>query len=91
MIDVEQLLETARQKKDRAAVQAFQSLQERMFRAMSIPGPEKGRPRTEKEIIALIHEEIRDRQDTNEFIAPTQASYADNQYIIKLLSRLVPR
>jgi hypothetical protein len=84
-------METAKQKKDHTALVAYQSLQERIFRAMSIPGTDKGRALTERQIIALVHEEIRDRRDSNEFIAPTQSSYANNQYIIKLMSRLLPR
>lgn len=91
MIDVAALMETAKQKKDHAAWVAYQSLQERMFRAMSIPGTDKGRPLTERQLVGLVHEEIRDRRDSNEFIAPTQTTYANNQYIIKILSRLLPR
>ena len=91
LIDVEGLLENAKQKRDRAAVVAFSSLQERIWRAMSIPGPKKGLPLAEQKIVGLIHEEIRDRRDSNEFIAPSQSSYADNQYIIKTLNRLLPR
>ena len=89
MIDLNELLENARQNKNRAAIVAYQSVQERTLRAIAMPGPKKGQPLTEKKIEALIHEEIRDRQDSNEFMAPTQSSYGDNQYIIKLLSRLL--
>ena len=89
MIDLNQMLENAKQSKDRAAIVAYQSVQARTLRAMAMPGPNKGQLLSEKQIEALIHEEIKDRRDSNEFMAPTQTSYGDNQYIIKLLSRLI--
>ena len=90
MIDLNELLKNAIQNKDHTAALAYQSVQERTLRAMSIPGPNKGRALSEQKIVALIHEEIRDRRDSNEFLAPSQASYANNQYIIRLLSKLIP-
>lgn len=89
MIDLNELLDNARQSKNDAAVVAYQSVQERVLRAMDLPGPKKGQPISEKKILALINDEIKDRRDSNEFMAPTQTTYGNNQYIIKLLMRLL--
>lgn len=91
MIDLNELMETAKRSKNRLALVAYQSVQIRVERTMSMPGPGQGRPPDELSVIRLIHEEIKDRQDSNEFMAPTQSAYADNQQIISLLSRLIPR
>jgi hypothetical protein len=90
LIDLKALMDKARQSKNRAANVAYQSVHERVLRAMSIPGPKKGQPLTQKQIVVLIHDEIKDRRDSNEFMAPSQSAFADNQQIIKLLSRLLP-
>ena len=91
LIDLNELIETARRKNDRTAIIAYQSLHARMIRLMSLPGPKQGKPLKESKIILLIHDEIKDRRDSNEFMAPTRSGFADNQHIIKLLSKLVPK
>ena len=91
MIDLNELMETAKRNKNRVALAAYQSLQTRAERAMSMPGPSQGRPLDDRSMILLVHEEIKDRHDSNEFIAPTQSTYTDNQQIISLLSKLIPR
>lgn len=90
MIDLKALMDKARQSKNRVAVTAYQSVHERTLRAMSIPGPKKGKPLTQKQIVGLIHDEIKDRRDSSEFMAPSQSGYADNQHIVKMLSKLLP-
>lgn len=91
MIDLNELIYKARSKQDRVALLAYKSVQERVLRAMGIPGPNQGKALDEQAIVRLVQEEIKDRVDSNEFIAPTQSTYADNQHIITLLTRLVPR
>ena len=91
MIDLNKLIDTAIRNKDSTAINAYRSLQERAERLMAMPGPSKGQPLTERETVMVIREEIRDRMDANEFIGPTQSSYAANKHIVALLTKLLPR
>ena len=91
MIDLNDLVDTALKNNNRTAISAYQALQERAERLIAMPGPGKGQPLTEREIVMLVREEIKDRMDANEFIGPTQSSYADNKLIVALLNRLIPK
>jgi hypothetical protein len=50
-----------------------------------------GKPLTEEEFAALVKREVRERQESNEFLKPGETPYQENARIIALLEALLPK
>ncbi|MCZ6471853.1 MAG: hypothetical protein O6934_00280 [SAR324 cluster bacterium] len=90
MIDLNELIETATRNRDSGALSAYNSVMKRADRRMDMPGPRKGAPLSQNELVKLVREEIKERQESNEYIRPSDTAYATNQYIISVLSKIQP-
>ncbi len=88
LIDLDELIETATRNKDHGALSAYRAVMKRADRRMDMPGPRKGAPLSQNELVALVREEIKERQESNAYIRPSDTAYAVNQYIISVLSKI---
>ena len=90
MIDLEELIATARRGGDRGAEAAYRAVLKRVRLFMSMPGPGRDVFPSQQRLVELVREEIKGRQQANEFIRPSNSNYALNLYIISVLSKLLP-
>jgi hypothetical protein len=90
MIDLDAQLKTAMKAKDPVALNAYRSLKAKAMVKLNEAG-HGGKPLTEEEFAALVKREVRERQESNEFLKPGDTPYEENARIIALLEALLPK
>ncbi|MBI4083735.1 MAG: GatB/YqeY domain-containing protein [Candidatus Lambdaproteobacteria bacterium] len=91
MLDVEAAIKTALRAKDTVALTAYRAVKAKMLLKLTEAGRAQGQPLGEEELAALIRREIRERQESNEFLKPEQPEHAVNSRIIATLEQHLPR
>lgn len=91
MIDLDELIAMALKNRNRGAVNAYRAVQERVNRAMMVPGSRQARQLTQQQVVKLVREEIKERNESNEFIGPSNTTYSANKYVISVLTNIIPK
>lgn len=91
MIDLDELIATALKSRDRGAENAYRAVQERVNRATMSLRSRQPRPLTQQRLVELVREEIKERNESNEFIGPSNSTYSANKYVISVLTNIIPR
>jgi uncharacterized protein len=91
MLDVDAAIRTALKAKDHPALVGYRALKAKVNLKLTEAGRGTDKPLTEPELLALIQREIKERQESNEFLTPDRADYQENARIIEVLSAHLPR
>ena len=91
MIDIESQIKTALKAKDAVALMAWRSVKAKVNLKLTEAGRASGKPLAEDEQQALVRKEIKERQESNEFLKPGQAAYEENARIIAILESHLPQ
>jgi hypothetical protein len=90
MIDIETQIKTALKGKDPTGLTAWRSVKAKVNLKLTEAGRD-GKPLAEDEQQALVRKEIKERQESNEFLKPGDAAYEENARIIAILEAHLPR
>lgn len=90
MIDLEAKVKEAMKAKDPVALNAYRSLKAKVMVKLN-EAAHGGKPLTEEEFGSLVKREVRERQESNEFLKPGDTAYQENARIISLLEALLPK
>ncbi len=90
MIDLEAKVKEAMKAKDPVALNAYRSLKAKAMVKLNEAG-HGGKPLTEEEFAALVKREVRERQESNEFLKPGNATFEENARIVAILEALLPK
>ena len=90
MIDVDALIRQALKGKQRAVLLGYRSLKAKIGAKLTEAGRGTDTPLTENEQQALIAREIKERKESNEFLAPDAPAFAENTQIIEALQAHLP-
>jgi uncharacterized protein YqeY len=91
MIDIDAHIKTAMKAKDAVALTAYRSLKTKVLVKLSEAGRPPGKELTEEEFAAAAKKEVRERQESNEFLKPDHATYQENAKIIAILEGHLPK
>jgi uncharacterized protein YqeY len=91
MIDVESQIKAALKARDPAALTAWRSVKAKIGLKLTEAGRGSGKPLAEEEQLAILRKEIRERQESNEFLKPGDAKFDENRRIIAILEAHLPR
>lgn len=92
MIDLDAAIKKAMLARDKVALTAYRALKTKAAVKLSEPGrDEKARGALgEEELTALLRKEIRERQESNEYLDPSHPDHAFNAAIITELEQHLP-
>src|SRR3989304_2945938 len=91
MIDIDTQIKTALKAKDARALRAWRSVKAKIGLKLTEAGRESGKPLGEEEQQALVKKEIKERQESNEFLKPGDAKFEENAGIIAILEAHLPK
>ena len=91
MIDIDTQIKTALKAKDALALMAWRSVKAKIVLKLTEAGRESGKPLGEEEQQALVKKEIKERQESNEFLKPGDAKFEENAGIIAILEAHLPK
>jgi uncharacterized protein YqeY len=91
MIDVESQIKAALKARDAAALTAWRSVKAKIHLKLTEAGRGAGKPLTEEEQVAILKKEIKERQESNEYLKPGEAKFEENARIIAILEARLPR
>ena len=91
MIDLDAHIKTAMKAKDAVALTAYRSLKTKVLVKLSEAGRPQGKDLTDDEFAVLAKKEVRERQESNEFLKPDHATYQENVKIIAILESHLPK
>ena len=90
MFNLEEAIKSALKAKDQAALAAWRSLKTKVMVKLTESGREQGKALTEEELQACARREIKERQESNQFLKAGDPEMEENEKIISLLSDLLP-
>ncbi|MCZ6531540.1 MAG: GatB/YqeY domain-containing protein [SAR324 cluster bacterium] len=91
MIDLDEALIAAMKRRDQASMTAYRALKTKAAVKAAEPGRDEAqRKPSEEEMLALVRREIKERKESNEFLAPSHSDYALNENIIEVLEQHLP-
>lgn len=91
MLDLDGEIKRALKEKDRAALVGYRSLKAKVMNKLTEPGRGVGKALSEEELLALVRREIKERQESNEYLQPDRAEHQENARIIAVLGEQLPR
>jgi len=91
MLDVDAAIRKALKEKDHAALVGYRALKAKVNIKLTEAGRGADKPLTEAELLALIQREVKERQESNEFLTPDRADYQENARIIEVLQAHLPK
>ena len=91
MLDVDAAIKKALKEKDHAALVGYRALKAKVNIKLTEVGRGADKPLTEAELLALIQREVKERQESNEFLTPDRADYQENARIIEVLQAHLPK
>ena len=91
MIDLDGAIRKAMLAKEKAALTAYRALKTKAAVKLSEAGREEDRGElSEAEMTALLRKEIKEREESNEFLAPSHPDHALNEAIVATLRAHLP-
>ncbi len=91
LIDLDAAIKRAMLAREQPALTAYRAVKTKAAVKLSEAGRgEDRRELSEAEMTALLRKEIKERQESNEFLAPSHADYGVNQAIIATLETHLP-
>jgi hypothetical protein len=91
MLDVDAEIKQALKAKEHAALTGYRAVKAKIALKLTEAGRGQDKPLTEPELTALIAKEIKERQESNEFLKPERPEYQENARIIEALSAHLPK
>jgi len=91
MIDVDQAIKEALKHKDEIALKAYRALKSKIMVKQTEAGRETGKPVDEQEFLTLLRKEIKEREESNEYLPADNPDRKLNERIIAKLSEHLPR
>ncbi|HKI99314.1 MAG TPA: GatB/YqeY domain-containing protein [bacterium] len=91
MLDVDAAIRKALKEKDHPALVGYRALKAKVNIKLTEAGRGADKPLTEAELLALIQREVKERQESNEFLTPDRADYQENARIIEVLQAHLPK
>ena len=91
MLDLDAAIKQALKSKDHAALTAFRAVKAKAMNKLTEPGRGTDKPLTEPELTALVQREIKERNESNEYLKPDHPDHQENARIIEVLSDYVPK
>jgi hypothetical protein len=91
MFDLDGAIKSALKSKDQAALVGYRSLKAKVLNKLTEPGRGQGKPLSDEELLALVRREIKERNESNEFLDAARPEYQENARIVAVLERLLPR
>jgi len=89
MLDIDTAIREAMKAKDHPALIGFRSVKAKIGTKLTEAG-RGDKPLTDQELEALIAREIKERQESNEYLAPERDEHKENARIIALLEAYLP-
>lgn len=91
MFDLDDAIKQAMRSKDHAVLTAYRALKTKAAVKLAEPGRTGDRHQlTEEELNALLRKEIKERQESNEFLDPANPAFVENRTIIATLEAHLP-
>ena len=91
MLDIDTQIKQALKAKDHAALTGYRAVKAKINLKVTEAGRGHDKPLTEQELLALIGKEVKERQESNEFLKPDRPEYQENARIIEVLSAHLPQ
>jgi len=90
MINVDNEIKNALKAKDAVALAAYRALKTKVMVKLTEAGRESGKALTEEEMVACAKREIKERQESNEYLPAEDPKRTENEGIIAILEGLLP-
>lgn len=91
MIDIDAEIKAALRARDEAALTAWRALKAKAGMKLTEAGRASGQALSEEEQLQLVRREIKERQESNEYLPPENPQHRLNQDIIAVLEPHLPR
>ena len=90
MLDIDAEIKNALKSRNSTALAAYRALKTKVMVKLTEAGRESGKPITEDELMACAKREIKERQESNEFLAEGDPKRTENEGIVAILEKLLP-
>ncbi len=91
MLDIDAAIRNALKTKDQVALAAYRALKTKVMVKLTEAGRGSNKPLSDEELHALLRREIKERNESNEFLDAAGAEFRTNQQIIDILESHLPR
>ena len=91
MLDIDTAIKTALKAKDAMALAAYRALKTKIMVKLTEAGRKGHKPLSEEELHALLRREIKECNESNEFLDPASEAYRTNAGIIAILDAHLPK